>query len=176
LDPNDGDLYFTLAYELYMNDRPEEAIGVMQKGLRLSPRASAQYTLQLGTAYYCAGRFPEAIATEQQVLLEEPTSYGATLILASSYYSAWAWQLNADPNTLERAWVTAQKALALNDAHPLSHNLLSTLYLAKGQLEQARAEAERTVALDPLNCLGYLARAAVLMAAGKPYAIGPTAI
>jgi tetratricopeptide (TPR) repeat protein len=126
------------------------------------------YSAQLGGAYYWADRFAEAIATDQQVLLQDPQSFGAAIILAASYYYEWLWQLSADPNTLEQAWATAQKALTLGDAFPASHSLLSALYLARGQLEQARAEAERAVALSPKSGDGYDILAMVLNATGKP--------
>lgn len=168
LDPNDGDLYFTLAYVLQMNDRPEDAIEVMKKALRLAPQAPAQYVAQLGISYYWADRFAEAITIEQQALLQDPQSYGAAIVLAASYYYTWVWQLSADPDTLEQAWATAQKALALNDAHFASHSMLSELYLARGQLEQARAEAERAVARSPKSGDSYDILAMVLNATGKP--------
>jgi TolB-like protein/Tfp pilus assembly protein PilF len=168
LDPNDGALYFTLAFVLYMSDRPEDAIEVMKKALQLNPYAPAQHLAQLGSAYYWADRFAEVITIERQVLLRDPQSYSATVMLASSYYLAWVWQLRVDPDTLEQAWATAQKALALNDAHPASHSVLSELYLARGQFEQARTEAERAVALAPQSGDGYNTLAIVLNATGKP--------
>ena len=59
------------------------------------------------------------------------------------------------PQTLEQAFALAQKAVALDDSLPISHQLLGYVYLWKKQHEQAIAEAERAIALDPNDADGY---------------------
>ncbi len=63
----------------------------------------------------------------------------------------WESRQTQDPQVLERALESAQKAVALNDAFPWVHNLLAKIYLRKMQYEQAIAEAKRAIALDPNN-------------------------
>ena len=54
-----------------------------------------------------------------------------------------------DPQTLERALALAQQAVALDDSLPGAQTVLGFVYLWKKQYEQAIAEAERAIALDP---------------------------
>jgi tetratricopeptide (TPR) repeat protein len=62
----------------------------------------------------------------------------------------------------------AQKALALDDSLPAAHSLLSIVYAQKQQYDQAIAEGERAVALDPNYTRSYAAQAEVLNFAGRP--------
>ena len=80
----------------------------------------------------------------------------------------WANQWSHDPQTLERAFEIAQKAIALDDSLPLTHMVLSHAYQWKKQHEQAIAEGERAIALDPNNDEGYAHLAEILNLAGKP--------
>ena len=65
--------------------------------------------------------------------------------------SEWVYQWNQDPQTLERAFALAQQAVALDDSLPRAHWLLGIVYLWKKQHDQAIAEGERAIALDPNN-------------------------
>jgi Tfp pilus assembly protein PilF len=49
----------------------------------------------------------------------------------------------------------AQKAIALDDSLPMAHGLLSWVYQWQKQPEQAIAEGERAIALDPNNAASY---------------------
>ena len=80
---------------------------------------------------------------------------------------AWGWQLSQDPQTLEQAFEVAQKAIALNDSLPWAHTALGAVYLLQKQHDQARAEAERAIALDPNLADGYGLLAAILNASGE---------
>jgi adenylate cyclase len=62
----------------------------------------------------------------------------------------------------------AQKAAALDDSLPVAHGLLSIVYSQKQQYDQAIAEGERTVALDPNDADSYAVQAEVLNFAGRP--------
>ena len=75
---------------------------------------------------------------------------------------------SADPQTLERALTLAQQALALDDSLPGAHSLLSFVYAQKKQYDQAIAEGERAIALDPNNADSYAWQAEVLNFAGRP--------
>ena len=68
----------------------------------------------------------------------------------------WNFRWSPDPaQSLERAFELAQKAVALDDSLPSSHQLLGSVYVWKKQYEQAIAEAERAIALDPNDANGY---------------------
>jgi adenylate cyclase len=71
--------------------------------------------------------------------------------LGLSNWLAWSLQWSSDPQTLERAFTLAQKAIELDDSLPGAHSVLSYTYLWKRQFDRAVAEAERAVALNP-NC------------------------
>ena len=65
-----------------------------------------------------------------------------------------------DPQTLEQALALAQQALALDDSLPGAHSLLSYVYAQQQQYDQAMAEGERAIALDPNNAVSYARQAA----------------
>jgi tetratricopeptide (TPR) repeat protein len=64
--------------------------------------------------------------------------------------------------------VLAKKAIALDDSLPRAHGLLSVVYVVKQQYDQAMAEGERAIALDPNNADSYAQHAEVLSFAGRP--------
>src|SRR5207245_2698372 len=59
-------------------------------------------------------------------------------------------------------------AVALDDALPVAHGVLSWVYAWKQQYDQAIAEGERAIALDPNNADSYATQAEVLGLAGRP--------
>jgi adenylate cyclase len=67
------------------------------------------------------------------------------------YVQQWVSQLNQDPQTLQHAFALAQKAMALSNSWPWSHIALGFVYLWQKQHEQALAEMEQGVALNPNN-------------------------
>jgi tetratricopeptide (TPR) repeat protein len=98
----------------------------------------------------------------------DPQYAEAYAFLGNTYWMEWAFRWSADPQTLERALALAQQALALNDSLPTAHSLLSYVYTAKQQYDQAIAEGERAVALDPNDAISYAGQALVLNFAGRP--------
>jgi adenylate cyclase len=88
--------------------------------------------------------------------------------LAQTYWLEWAWRWSADPQTLERALALAHQALTLDDSLPIAHTRLSGIYAQKQQYEQALAEGERAIALDPNNADSYAHQAEALTVAGRP--------
>ena len=50
-----------------MRGRPEEALGLVEKAMRLDPRNREWYLLQFGLAYRLTGRYEEAIAALKRV-------------------------------------------------------------------------------------------------------------
>jgi len=68
---------------------------------------------------------------------------------------------------LEPAVAAVQRALTLNDAYYLNHIVLGYISLNQQQYEQALAEMERAVALDPHVALTYAALAEALSRVGR---------
>ena len=80
----------------------------------------------------------------------------------------WSLRWSADPQTLERALALEQQALALDDSLPASPSILGLVYARQQQYDQAMAEGERAIALDPNNADSYVTQADVLNIAGRP--------
>jgi tetratricopeptide (TPR) repeat protein len=167
LDPNNADSYAWQAEVLNISGRSEEALKMVEKGMRLNPRYPPYYLTQLGVAYHLTGRYAEAVATMKEAISRSPAHFGAPLYLAHSYMSQWAFQQNADVRTLEEAAAVAQRVIALNDTSPWGHVVLGYIYLLQKQYEQALAEMERGCALDPNLALGYAFLAEVLSRMNK---------
>jgi adenylate cyclase len=85
LNPSDGRLYAGLANVLSSLGRPEEALGLAEKALRLNPRLPLRNLVQLGHTYYLAGRTEEAIAALKKSLNGSPADLDAHLLLAAVY-------------------------------------------------------------------------------------------
>ena len=92
----------------------------------------------------------------------------AHTILGFDLLVEWIFQWSQDPQTLERALALARRALALDDASPLAHQLLGGVYLGKKQHERAIVEAEQAIALDPKDADGYRVLGVVYVFAGRP--------
>src|SRR6266540_2115782 len=105
--------------------------------------------------------FEKAIALDPQYALAY-TSLGWT------YFLEWGMQWSTDPQIVERAGELAQKAIALDGSLSLAHSLLSWIYEQKQQYDQAIAEGERAIALDPNDADSYARQAEVLLYAGRP--------
>jgi adenylate cyclase len=85
-----------------------------------------------------------------------------------TYLLEWLFRWSADPQTLEHAFGLAQQAVALDDSLPAAHSLLGAVYVQRKQYDQAIAEGERAIALDPNNADSYQRQADVLSFSGKP--------
>ena len=88
----------------------------------------------------------------------DPQYAEAYVGLGWTYWREWAWRWSTDPQNLERALTLAQKAVALDDSLPAAHSLLSEVYTQKQQHDQAIAEGERAIALDPNNADSYYSK------------------
>ena len=85
LDPNGADAHRDLGLILMQSGRPEEAIPVLKKALRLNPFPPVGYFLILGSAYRMTGRYEEAIAMQKKAIKRAPDYLGAHRNLAASY-------------------------------------------------------------------------------------------
>jgi adenylate cyclase len=104
----------------------------------------------------------------EKALALDPQYAEAYASLSETYYLEWVWRWSADPQTLERALALAQQAVALDDSLPGAYSLLGIVYAQQQQYEQARAEGERAIALDPNNADSYANQAEALIWAGRP--------
>jgi adenylate cyclase len=88
--------------------------------------------------------------------------------LGGTYYMEWLMRWSTGPQTPERAVALAQQAIALDDSLPIAHSLLGNIYAEKQHYDQAIAEGERAITLDPNNADSYQAQAESLRLAGRP--------
>jgi len=77
------------------------------------------------------------------------------------------WSETADPS-LEYACELAQKAVALDETDPSGHHALGTIYIWKRQHDQAIAELERAIALEPNRAITFGVLGNALQYAGRP--------
>jgi adenylate cyclase len=155
LDPNNADSYAWQAEVLNVAGRSELALKMVEQAMRLNPRYPFYYLTQLGVAYHLTGRYAEAVATMKEAINRSPAHPGAPFYLVHSYVSQWAFQQGADAHTLEEAVTAAQRVITLNDISPWGHVVLGYVYLWQKQYEQASAEMERAIVLDPNLALSH---------------------
>jgi tetratricopeptide (TPR) repeat protein len=168
LDPNYAEAYLWLAEILNRSGRPQKALGVIETAMRLNPRYPPYYLQMLGWAYLVMGRFEEAIAALKQAVSRNPNLLHAHVMLANSYLSAWFWQWSQDPQTLEGAFESVQRTLALNDALSYAHTTLGLVHLGRKQHEQALSEGKRAIALNPGDADSYVVLGIILTYTGRP--------
>jgi adenylate cyclase len=85
----------------------------------------------------------------------DPQYAAAHAGLSLTYWLEWFSQWSTDPQNLKRAAEIAQQAIVLDDSLPGPHTILGLVKLLQKQYEQATAEMERAIALDPNNAGGY---------------------
>jgi adenylate cyclase len=169
LDPNNADGYHGLAVVLNaFGERTTEAITLEEKAIRLNPHYPFTYAFFLGQAYNLVGRYEEAIAAQKQALLRNPNWLFSHAELFINYRLLWSSQLSQDHQTLDRGLEAAQRMVALGAASPWSHFILSAAYLWRKQYEQASAEVEQTLALNPSQGMIYGGVANILSFLGRP--------
>jgi len=88
LDPNSPDALFVMAKVLIWIGKPEEAIPLIQKALRLNPTPPVQYLISLSEAYRVGGQYEKAIETSKKAVQLEPNSQLAYLYLTAACASA----------------------------------------------------------------------------------------
>lgn len=135
LDPNNAAGYAAQADTLSLVDKPEEAIRLMDKAMRLNPRYPVWYLTTLGRAYHITGRYEEEIASLKSTLARSPNNFAAHVYLAAAYielgreaearaeateaqrlnpqFSLEVWRQRApykDPAVLERTLAALRKA------------------------------------------------------------------
>jgi tetratricopeptide (TPR) repeat protein len=84
LNPNSADTLDQLAHVLSFAGRPEEAIGLGKKAMRLNPLYPPLYEWTLGHAYFLVGEYEQAIDALRRVLDRNPAFHPAHIYLALS--------------------------------------------------------------------------------------------
>jgi adenylate cyclase len=140
--------------------------------MRLNPRYPAWHAQQLSWSYRLVGRYEEAIATVKQSLLRNPNWLFSHTELSVNYLLLWISQQSQDPQTLDQALEAAQRAVALDATSPLGHLALSLAYLWQKHYDQALAETEQVLTLNPPFAGFYTVSANILTYLGQPEKAG----
>ncbi len=82
LDPNFAEGYGRLGMILSFAGRPEEAVDLVKKAMRLDPHYPPIYLLYLGLGYEQMGRHEEAIAALKRCITRNPDFLPPHLVLA----------------------------------------------------------------------------------------------
>jgi adenylate cyclase len=85
LDPSGSDSYFACAQALLFACRPEEAIPMFQKAIRLNPNAAANTFVSFGHALRNAGRFEESVSAYKKGIQRAPDLIFAHIGLGTTY-------------------------------------------------------------------------------------------
>jgi adenylate cyclase len=85
LNPSGANHYAWYASILTYAGRPEEAIPLFKKAIRLNPFGPAFYFVNFGHAYRLTGRFEEAVSAYKKALQLSPDSIFAHVNLAATY-------------------------------------------------------------------------------------------
>lgn len=104
----------------------------------------------------------------EQALTLDPQYAEAYAWLGVTYRLEWVMRWSTAPQTLERVLALAHQTRALDDSLPGARWLLSFVYTQQQQYDQAIAQGERAITLDPNNADSYAVQASVLNLAGRP--------
>ena len=104
----------------------------------------------------------------QKVVDFEPQYALAHSRLGWTYLREWSFGWTQNPGSLERAFELAKRAIALDDSLSDAHALLAETYLWKKQHDDAIAEADKAVTLDPNNAERMVDLGNILAWAGRP--------
>ena len=105
LEPNGADSHAFLGMGLQFADRPEEAIKILKKAIRLNPMPPGWYLHNLAIAYRNMDRYDEAIGWAKKAVDRHPSSVLSHLAMASCYSLA---------GREEEAQAEATQALKIN--------------------------------------------------------------
>jgi len=83
--PNYADAYMILGHVLWLSDMAENAVPVLQKGIRLNPYPPSQYFHNLAFAYHQLEKYEEAIAEAKKAIRVSPKDIIAHRALVSCY-------------------------------------------------------------------------------------------
>jgi adenylate cyclase len=84
LDPDSYSVLYNSASALAYSGRPEDAVPLLQKAIRLNPFAPAAFFHALSTAYRMVGRFDEALEQAKKAVEREPKNQLTYLSVASA--------------------------------------------------------------------------------------------
>ena len=140
LDPNDADSYVSLASALSLAGRTDEALGWVERAMRLNPHYPSYYLYQLGLIQFCMEQFGKALVSLEKATALNPDDRWSYRLLLATYgqlgrsedatKALWAikerdkrgWQNSIDPLTVRSSafWLPFKEPV---DAERLAQGL-----------------------------------------------------
>jgi TolB-like protein/Tfp pilus assembly protein PilF len=103
----------------------------------------------------------------ERAVREAPDHADSWAMLSMIYRGEFAEGFNARPNPLDRALAAARRAVDLAPTNALGHYVLATVYFFRKEMVPFRVEAERTLALNPLDASAKAYLGLLIAAAGE---------
>ena len=134
--------------------------GILPRSMSESLRGKSEDQLTPHEAVLRAFSYFTRITTEEHAALRKilegavrdaPDHADSWAMLSMIYRGEFAQGFNARPNPLDRALAAAQRAVDLAATHALGHYALATVYFFRKEMVPFRVEAERAMALNPLD-------------------------
>lgn len=138
-NPNDQEAMVELAGQFLNINRPDLTVQLTQRLLQLGDKTGQVYYLD-GYAQNALNNTKVAIADLQEASDLDPTNLGVLGLLSSLYITTHQGPL---------AEKIAQRAITFNKTSPSAYEALGAVYTAEGKFDDARAQFEKAVALDP---------------------------
>jgi tetratricopeptide (TPR) repeat protein len=127
---------------LTLKGRPREAVGALEKAVRLAP-AHAEARYQLGIWLYRARRYPDAVPQFEKAVALRPRDQRAHDYLALSLEAL------GEAERAEQAYRRAFEASGGSLPDPFFDYYYGRFLLKQGRLEESRAALDRAVARHP---------------------------
>jgi TolB-like protein/DNA-binding winged helix-turn-helix (wHTH) protein/Flp pilus assembly protein TadD len=146
---------------------------IEQRRVLLKPTENLEAYDYVLRARPASQRPTRANTAEARVLLRraielDPNYAEAYAALADTYHTATAMGWAQSPAAfLERAEDLANKALSLNDADVQARIILARIHVFYQRYDQARAEIDRAIAINPNDAHGLAGRGNILMWSGE---------
>ena len=128
--------------------RYDDARQAYEKSIALEPTSNAY--VNLGMLHYYTGDFPEASRIDERATSLAPGSYAAWLALGDAY--RWTPGMRSkSAGAYESAVKAAREALAVNAKDAVAHATAANALAKLSRSNEAAAEIDRALKIDPTN-------------------------